>query len=297
MQKGKGKFMKSFGSSDGKSWTNAELLYDDPTKDDRDISLNRLSNGTIIGDFFKSDDGGCFVLKSFDEGKTFTNPIRINSLGGWAVPSSQAVEINGTVYIPTYGNTNDNKYAKSRVIMFKSNDMGNTWTEELTAPDNTKGWDLQEPAILQANNNRIIMHVRSADALAQNGLGKMLQSYSDDNGKTWTTWKAFNFIGHAPELYKTESGVLISAFRWINSAATETYVGMIYSIDNGNTWSDVIKVAESDYECGYPSIESMGNDKFIIVYYRTIIVGNTTKMQINSKIYQCHPHFTNLINK
>ncbi|MDP4267218.1 MAG: exo-alpha-sialidase [Bacteroidota bacterium] len=288
MQNGQGKIMKSFGSGDGITWTNAELLYDDPKMDDRDFSITRLSNGTLLGDFFKSYDGGTFITKSTDDGKTFSAPVRINTLSGWAIPSAQTIDYNGTLWIPTYGN--DGTYSKSRIFMFKSNNMGDSWTEEAIAPDNMKNWDLQEPAILKANNNRLIMHVRTANSVPPYGMGNMFQSISDDGGKTWSTWKSFPFIGHAPELYRTESGVIISAFRWIDNTASHSYVGMIYSTDNGSTWSDVIHVAESDYECGYPGIESLGNDKFIVVYYRTLLTDNNTniKMQIRGTIFQCN---------
>ncbi|OFX80546.1 MAG: hypothetical protein A2X12_08430 [Bacteroidetes bacterium GWE2_29_8] len=283
-----GKFMKSIGSADGLTWSEATLLYDEPGKDDRDISLNRMSDGTIIADFFKSYSGYCYILKSKDDGQTWIgyDSVKANGDGGWSVPSAQAVEINGEIWIPTYGN--DGTYSKSRVVMVKSKNNGTSWSTEVINGEDLKSFNLQEPTIIKAHNNRLIMHVRTYGAI---GMGKMAQCYSDDGGKTWTSWKFFGFIGHAPELYKTESGVLISAFRYLNSDATETYTGMMYSVDNGETWSDRIVVDVSDAETGYPSIESLGNDKFIISYYRLMYSGNSYYMQIKAKTFQCNAEY------
>jgi len=297
MQNGHGKIMKSFGSSDGLTWTPAELLYDDPNKDDRDYSINRLSDGRLIGCFFKSGDGKTYINYSYDNGLTFTEPVAINTLPGWAVPSSQVVEINNTLWLPTYGNDNSGTYNGSRVIIFKSDDNGNTWSEAICNGASNSNVNLQEPAIINLDNNRLLMHTRCADISGY--LLNMRQSVSTDGGQTWSNWKSFNFIGHAPELYLTESGVLISAFRWINSSATYTYTGMIYSINKGETWSNVIKIDDSDAETGYPAIESLGNDKFIIVYYRTEYIRDinnqiiSAKWQIKAKIYKCKAIFAN----
>ncbi|MBP7497427.1 MAG: exo-alpha-sialidase [Bacteroidales bacterium] len=294
-QYGKGRIMKSFGSADGLNWTEPEILYDDPNYDDRDFSINRLSDSRLAGSFFKHGTNETSICFSSDEGQSWSEPKGYNNLGGWSYPSTQIVEIGDELWLATYGkSSNTAKYPKSRVIMYKSSDKGSNWTAEMIAPDNFLGYDLQEPAIILLSNNRILMHTRVATGAAPYGLGNMVQCYSNDLGKTWTKWQSFDFVGHAPELYKIENGVVISAFRWITADATQTKTALIYSIDEGNKWSDLVTVSLSDAECGYPSIESLGNNKFIVVFYQTVNDGLDMYYQIKAQIYQCNATFSEL---
>jgi len=94
-----------------------------------------------------------------------------------------------------------------------------------------------------------------------------MQSRSGDGGHTWSGWTELPVIGHAPFLYKCE-GCLISAFRMLNQEYTREYTAFMVSYDQGRSWSDPQIVEDyGEDECGYPSIVSISETKFLMVYY------------------------------
>ena len=48
-----GRIMKQFGTADGLTWTEPEVLYDETDIDDRDPSVTTLANGDVIVDYFQ----------------------------------------------------------------------------------------------------------------------------------------------------------------------------------------------------------------------------------------------------
>ena len=100
-----------------------------------------------------------------------------------------------------------------------------------------------------------------------------MQSVSDDGGKTWSDYKSLGVVAHAPELLKLSNGVIISSFRWLEwldqgADIKREAVSMIYSTDNGDTWSDLIEIEDCGLaECGYPGMLELDNNRILVVYY------------------------------
>lgn len=296
-----------FGTPDGLDWSPSQVMVDVPDVDDRDPSVTTLSDGSLALSYFQyhyqsTGDGELgvhqiFYSSSSDEGDTWSEPSMVPTAAGYAMDypdagidddelwkdgagtpvmvsacSNQPVEIAGDIVIQNYGgfawNTTNASAPRSRISLFSSGDDGATWTEEIIAPDASTDTWLQEPALLPLDDSRWIVHLRTADGASPGNGGTMWQIRTDDGGETWGEYEPFDFVGHAPFLYRLSNGVIVSAFRWLNSSFTSTNVNFVYSMDQGDTWSEVISVISPQVvEVGYPSIIELDGDRMLIVYY------------------------------
>ena len=294
-------------SDDGENWSDPELLMDDNSIDDRDPSIAVLSSGKVAMNWFQyhypSDYDEPWMhhimySTSGSNGLDFDDPVQVdpglfsyedvaelNEDGIWVdgdgneiksyASSSSVVEDGNRIIIPGYGGNSLNfkamsKTPKGPIVFFISEDGGQTWFMESVnaeAPENT--W-LQEPALLKVSEKRWLLQVRTAYGSSPSAKGELMQTVSDDGGKTWSGYKSLGVVAHAPELLKLKNGVIISAFRWLdwNTDITREAVSMMYSTDNGETWSELIEIDDCGLaECGYPGMLELDNNRILVVYY------------------------------
>ena len=294
-------------SDDGINWDEPDILLDDETIDDRDPSITVFSDGRVGMNWFKyrypsdysepwvhhlffavSDSSGLNFGEHiqvdtgvFDYSETSTldeNGIWVDENGSEitvAASSSSVIEHEGKIIIPGYfGNALNwqsmSKTPKTRVVLYESADGGKTWTpNEVKAEIDEKTW-LQEPALLKVTDKRWIIQVRTAVGSSPSAKGDLVQTVSEDGGKTWSAYKSLGFVAHAPELLKLENGVIVSSFRWLDwgTDVTREAVSMVYSLDGGETWSDLIEILDcGKAECGYPGMVELPGNKILVVYY------------------------------
>jgi hypothetical protein len=298
-----GRIMKQFGTADGSQWTTPEVLYDEPGIDDRDPSVATLSSGDVVVNYFQYKtsslaDGTMsihhiFVGKSSDDAQTFgpfvqidpgsmapSNP-KLSSTGRWVddadqelivqASSSAMIELGGEYVVASYGgpplNLADLAHCpKSTITLYASIDLA-TWQERPLALDSATTW-LQEPSVLRLASGKTLMHMRTATGSSPSNAGKMQQTISADDGKTWSERTSFPFIGHAPELAQMASGLVLTGYRELNASYTQEWVSLSWSLDDGATWSDPIRVEDCGaVECGYPAILELDADHFLFAWY------------------------------
>ncbi len=301
-------------SDNGTKWNAPAVLIDDPLYDDRDPSIAVLSDGSIVLNHFKYyfettrklAHHHVFFNISNDNGTTFEDEVQVDpgsmeydeqfldEDGIWKekdssvmhirASSGSIVEVGNKLIIPVYGDNPLNwnnfcKTPKSPITLWESTDSGKTWIMNSVEPEGDYSKiTLQEPSLLALDENHFIMHVRTSkdtiSSCSPSNKGYMMQTESFDGGKTWIPYTSFDFVGHAPELYRLSNGVLVSAFRWLSDDFTKTDTSFIYSLDEGKTWSERISVIdEANAETGYPGIVEMDNNKMLIVYYTPGAVG------------------------
>lgn len=301
-----GAIVASF-SDDGTNWEEPDIILNDPAIDDRDPSITVFSDGRVGMNWFKyrypADYSEPWVHHLFfavsdSSGLNFGEHIQVdtgvfdysetadmNESGVWidenggeitvAASSSSMVEDGEKIIIPGYfGNALNwqsmSKTPKTRVVLYESGDGGKTWTpNEVKAEIDEKTW-LQEPALLKVTDKRWIIQARTAVGASPSNKGDLVQSVSEDGGKTWSEYKSLGFVAHAPELLKLENGVIVSSFRWLDwgTSVNREAVSMVYSLDGGETWSDLIEILDCGRaECGYPGMVELPDNKILVVYY------------------------------
>lgn len=298
-----GRLVRQVGSSDALSWSAPELVHDVPDIDDRDPSITALSDGSIALAYFQyvfqaTTDGPLtnyhvFYGESHDDGASFDDVAIVEGMmdypgadvgpdGLWEDGDGQPISVyactqpvfesGGQIHAPLYGGppwvpTNPES-PRSRVVLASSADHGGSWELRPLAPAQGEDLWLQEPSILAIDEQRWLMHVRAAEGDSPGNSGVMRQAISEDGGQTWSAYEDFDFIGQSPYLARLSSGVLLSAFRWYDDTLTTVSVNFMYSMDEGESWSEMIELFEPQLEeTGHPTILELADGRVLFVYY------------------------------
>jgi hypothetical protein len=155
---------------------------------------------------------GTFVLKSTDNGQTWTDPIPVNvlplkhagtRLGCWPQP-------NGSILLGVYGRIRgygeEGEGESTRSALIRSDDNGENWEYFSTlAYDPASIIDYEEPALLRLKDGRLVCFLRthvnpSSDAK------NMVMVVSEDEGFSWTPPKWTNIWGYPAELTPLQDG-------------------------------------------------------------------------------------------
>ena len=181
----------------GRTWSPPRVIVDTPL-DDRDPSLTVTRKGRLLLTYFARDSdtgrsAGVFMLRSDDNGATWSPPSRIQTRLTDVATSSKIIETpDGDLLIPLYGSTD---YVNSRVTIARSRDGGGTWplvdeVEIAGAP----GANFLEPALAVVGRRMLVlMRTDRADNSA-------FAAQSTDGGVTWSTPAPINVAAQASDL-------------------------------------------------------------------------------------------------
>ncbi len=270
-----GKIMKVLSTSHGRRWSKPDTLFS-AARDCRDPSVVQLRDGTILVNFFESAyDGsgrllgaiGCFVSRSFDNGRTFISPrIALFDSLDWSATSDAVLETaRGALIMPVYG---AKRGGKSSAFAAFSYDQGETWSELVCmARDDSGKVDFQEPALLECASGKLICIMRTDGAE-----GFLYRTCSEDGGKTWTVPERTSMQGEAPDLYAAPDGILVCAYRDFWPRGTS----LSRSYDQGITWEEEMQIAGCEGDCAYPSLISLG-ENVLAFYYQVLPQGSGEK--------------------
>lgn len=183
---------------DGRTWSPPRVVIDTPF-DDRDPSLTITRTGRLLLSYFARDSStsksaGVFVARSDDDGATWSEPVRVETVLDDAATSSKIVETaDGDLVIPLYGSSNGG--VESRVTMVRSVDGGRTWPrrgEVVIAA--IPGISVMEPALAGAGARMLVlMRTDRTDNLAY-------AARSLDGGATWSQPSLFGIAAQSSEL-------------------------------------------------------------------------------------------------
>lgn len=287
-----GKAVISFSDDEGKTWSRPTVVIDTPL-DDRDagilpfgknsvtvtsfnntVRMQRRSNAAAGDPYINAyldmlDEeaveekyiGSNFVV-SHDGGKTFGEIKRVPITS----PHGPALLQDGSIlYI---GRT----FSKDNVIM--ENDRVEAYKIDpdggysfLGAIENIEPDVLScEPHTLVLANGKIIVHIRVHSR--KKPIFTIYQSESYDGGKTFTKpHQLLSDKGGAPaHLLALSDGTIISAYGYRNAPYG---IKMMYSTDDGETWSTGHDISTSDAgeDMGYPSSVELKNGDILTVFY------------------------------
>ena len=235
---------------EGRTWTDAQVLYDGPD-DDRDPSIVQLENGQLICNFFslrkKDPPGkrwtglGCWMVTSDDLGQTWSEPKQIAADAYCSAPIRELSD--GKLILGVYRETDGS--ANGGVVL--SDDGGKTWSDVIDIDNGGVRLDA-ETDIIELEDGTLYAAQRPA----------MYFSVSKDRGKTWSVSKPMGFAGHCPYFLRTSDDIILLAHR---VPATSLH----YSLDECRTWSDNVPV--DSVGGAYPSMVNLKDGTVLIVYY------------------------------
>ena len=253
----------------GKTWSKPVTMVDTDA-DDHDGHLVRLRDGRILCNYFaerfyREQDGKrvritggtawkleVCLIESRDGGGTWSPPRVIPTC--WQYCSATAggiVELpDGDLLMPVYGWEGGD--ANAGVGVIRSRDGGRTWGSVTLLVSGLPAGQANEAALVHLDDGRLLALIRP----------QMLQCYSSDGGKTWTTLAKAGVAGHAPCLIQTWRGELVCAIRTLGAT---TATGVIVSHDRGATWQGPYQV--DTVGGAYPGLAQLPDGSIYIVYY------------------------------
>ncbi len=267
-------------SDDGESWSAPEIVF---SSSDMSVGAHhgpeQLSDGrvilpmTLIKDISKRAFGGHYrsethIISSDDGGRSWTEPTQIGPMDGWHWQNNygRVRELpDGRVFVPGGGQKLGVEPWYSGY--FVSHDGGRSFPDRVTVAHGLA----DEIDLAPLPNGRWIAMVR--DLRPPHYLHR---SYSEDDGRTWSSPVNSGVLGHCPSFLVLPSGTLLLGHRQVDRSKTYG-CALSASTDGGESWEHVsdIYVAPGDTgDCSYPSMVLLDDGRVFCSYYTEFADGN-----------------------
>jgi len=254
-------------TDEGRTWSPPFLVVDTP-EDDRDPHVGQLANGDLLVTFFTLryqrkgevtlEEGHVYVVRSTDNGATWGEPTRVaptpyDNVEGFSsvFESGPPMQLEGGhVILPIYGTVSVNP-RHYETAMMHSTDFGQTWDRAVRVdPEQSAGFSYGfcEASLTRLADGRLITIMRPG----------MHQSYSADEGYTWTPATQLPHPGDAPTVLRTRDNVLVVGHRTPGTAVS-------LSPDDGATWGAPWPV--DTVGGAYPGLVELEDGALLCIYY------------------------------
>lgn len=271
----------------GKSWSAPRIIANGPL-DDRDAGLTVSAKGTWLVNYFTSlafarqtkentpprwkevedhitismlkEEHGFFMLRSEDEGKSWSSKYRIpvNNVHGAILLDDGSLFYCGR---EDSGNVIQPATFSDYIVCYRSTDDGKNWelisrfaTGDLGS-HSLRGW--HELHSVQCSDNSILTQIRYTNST--------WQMRSRDGGKTFD--ELHQVCGGFPShLLKLADGRLLMSYGY---RASNYGTRCRISSDNGESWSEpmIISGGAPSPDLGYPSTAQLADGTFVTVWY------------------------------
>ncbi len=275
---------------EGETWSERFVLFNKPENAVNIMSLSFLRmNNNDIGAFYiiKNTDGTDKIVftRSSDECKTWTEPIScmdcLDIQDYYVLNNDRVIKLdNGRIIFAVARHTVHGGYkdfAPGAICFFISDDDGKSWykTEtEFPCPFKNNPDGYEEPGLFVLPDGRIWCYIRT-------DIGFQFETFSDDNGITWTFPEPNLFFSSAcsPMQVKNCGKYTVAVFNPIpehilrkdSEPWGRTPYVLAASSDGGITFNkEKMFYLEDDIDNGYcyPAIFS-ANNYFLVAYYHS----------------------------
>lgn len=285
-----GKIVTMRSVDDGLTWSDRQIVREQPGTDEREASLARLADGTImmnawVNAFYDGDGrytsvpdptyrgrpGGIYVGRSSDDGRSWSWPrTPIDPTPYQHIYSSErVVELpSGRLLMATYATKSAGAADKVDIgaAIFCSDDKGKTFNYLSTLAD-LPGLSVSEPALIRTTAGLLVCILRN-----DNGPGKpYYQTTSSDSGATWTAPEVTTVPGYyTPACFvEAPDGTLLCIH---GSREDPAGIYIVPSEDGGLTWDMARRrVVRDDFppnlDTGYPSAVVTPDGRIMVTYY------------------------------
>ncbi len=170
--------------------------------------------------------------------------------------------------------------ASGDIVAATSHDGGLSWKALGTVPiyTGTDQVNYHEPHVVELPSGRLVGMIRIQDHggknLSDSGIPtfSMMQTESDDGGRTWTPARPLGFHGSPPHLVRHSSGTLVLTYGYRLAPFGQR---VAISRDDGVTWDHdwVVRDDGPDHDLGYPSTVELADKTLLTVYYQKAAAG------------------------
>ena len=297
-----GKTVLNVSKDDGRTWS-APRIIQDSLIDDRDAGILSLGGPNLLVSWFRGDTRpqldndwipaeerktwpavfaswtdaavnaltGSWVMCSGDGGATWGAPVRVPVS---APHGPIRLRSGDLLYLgKPYGTWDDMHNAMITAV--RSADGGRTWQGLGTVPvcEKTDPANYHEPHVIELPSGRLLGIIRIEDhegkTLENAGIPSfsMMQTESDDSGRTWSKAKPLGFHGSPPHLLRHTSGTLVLTYGYRTDACGQR---VAFSRDDGATWEHdwIIRDDGPDADLGYPSTVELADGSLYTVCYQ-----------------------------
>lgn len=267
-----------YSSDEGESWSGERILFRREEFDAGNImsvSLLRMLDGAL-GLFFLIRmswyDARLFLFVSHDEGETFGQPVACIPAKGYFVTNNDRVIRTRTGRLLAPANLHrlredpgegwPNFDERGIGYFYYSDDDGKSWheaTDHITAPSNKIASGLQETGVIELNTGILWAYARTT-------AGVQYQSFSHDNGDTWSDPAPSRFTSPcSPMLMKRLlDGRILAVWnpvpntnvRGVPFGWDRTPLVVATSVDEGRTWTEpqYLEDGSEDAAYSYPAV-------------------------------------------
>lgn len=278
-------------TDNGGTWDYVRLPAFDRERGEQDCSVQSLSDGRIIMNFFQwwvvpeeekdrlpyparqqydsswADVMGPYVVFSEDYGSTWSHQ-KVSVTSGplpRAGTADAVIELqDGSLIMGMYGADFGDKVCRAYSVI--SRDGGATWGEvAVIARDDAQTISFEEPSICELGNGALLAVLRAGKP---GDYGYLYSAFSNDSGRSWSDLTETSMWGHPPSLTLLNDGRVLCCYGY----RREPYgIRASFSEDGGRTWKTESEIVIRDDGCsrdvGYPSTVQLDDGSLYTVYY------------------------------
>lgn len=254
----------------GRTWSHKRVLQPNIGKMNvMEANLLRLHNSRIFFVFArKNSPADCAPMfrVSLDNGRTFSPPqaIPVNPRPSYyTINNDRVIQLrSGRILVPLAYTRDYRLSHRFRTRVYYSDNGGNSWKASKSVLDVQQSpVGAEEPGVVQLRNGKVMLWVRTS-------AGHPYQSYSDDDGVTWSPLKPMAVPAPpSPQAIKRIPAKGDLLMIWNNSPTMRFPLAAAISKDNGHTWQNIRNLdADADHTYAYPSITFVNNWAFFTYY-------------------------------